>query len=310
MGNTKINGLEKLKKIGAREISKTTHIDEEYLEKIISCDYEALKNHNAKGFIKILEREYEVDLSHWLASYEEIRGSVEASITSQYAKPIITSSNNSRQKNSNWWLWMLILVVLLGVIFYFKLYQIFDFFPKILDDKNRSVTYSQTPVISKVEETLQSAGIKLPQIDMNSSIVKFVEDKNDTNATNLKPLNALDKIIALEHNASEANKTIDNNQSTTALPNEATIRPSGKIWIGIIDLKSGKKTTLTTGEPYTFALDSDLLVLTGHGIFSLEMNGKEEKINKKAPMRFLVKDSNLTKISYEEFLKLNKGRAW
>ena len=65
--------LKKLEKIGVREISKATHIQEEHIESILNQNYENLLDCNANGFVKILERDYGVDLSEWLEEFNKIK---------------------------------------------------------------------------------------------------------------------------------------------------------------------------------------------------------------------------------------------
>ncbi|MDU5326503.1 MAG: hypothetical protein E6133_08060, partial [Campylobacter ureolyticus] len=62
MDNNKNSALEKLESIGINEIAKTTHIEVDYIRWILQKDFDSLKDTNVKAYVKILEREYEVDL--------------------------------------------------------------------------------------------------------------------------------------------------------------------------------------------------------------------------------------------------------
>ena len=67
----KMKELKDLEKIGLSEVSKRTHIEVENLLFIINKDFEKLGRVKAIGFIKILEREYKLDLANWREEYEE-----------------------------------------------------------------------------------------------------------------------------------------------------------------------------------------------------------------------------------------------
>lgn len=63
--------IEILKKIGVKEINKTTKISVNKIEDILEKRFSNIQRVRVVGFLKILEREYKVDLSHWLKEYDE-----------------------------------------------------------------------------------------------------------------------------------------------------------------------------------------------------------------------------------------------
>ncbi len=64
--------IEKLKKIGAKEISKHTHMALNKIQFILDSNFEELHDRTTTiGLIKILEREYNVDLQKWQEEYNE-----------------------------------------------------------------------------------------------------------------------------------------------------------------------------------------------------------------------------------------------
>lgn len=63
--------LARLKEIGLKEISKSTKLASSKIEDVLEKRFDKLDRVRARGFINILEREYEMDLSDWLkAQYE------------------------------------------------------------------------------------------------------------------------------------------------------------------------------------------------------------------------------------------------
>lgn len=63
--------IKKLKEIGLKKVSDTTHIEEKYLQYMVDCNFEKLNYINTHGFIKILTREYKIDFSTWLEAFDE-----------------------------------------------------------------------------------------------------------------------------------------------------------------------------------------------------------------------------------------------
>ena len=62
--------LKKLQNIGAKEISQHTHIALNKIQNILECNYKDLKDSaTTNGLLRILEREYQVDLKQWQEEY-------------------------------------------------------------------------------------------------------------------------------------------------------------------------------------------------------------------------------------------------
>ncbi|ENR0097384.1 hypothetical protein ACES3V_001682, partial [Campylobacter jejuni] len=131
-----------------------------------------------------------------------------------------------------------------------------------------------------------------------------------------------DKNISIENNISENNTTLldeekntqiqeDTNTLKTDSLKEAHFKTSTKIWIGLIDLKSLKKTSFVKEKDFNISLDKDQLILTGAAALTMfDQENKEQKFPVGISKRFLIKDGKITSISAAEFVKLNKGKEW
>lgn len=79
--------LEKLKAIGLKELSKTTKLASSKIEDVLEKRFDKIDSVRAKGFIAILEREYNVDLRDWILAKEQLQknnvGSVAEVISKQ-----------------------------------------------------------------------------------------------------------------------------------------------------------------------------------------------------------------------------------
>ncbi|WP_297998117.1 hypothetical protein [uncultured Campylobacter sp.] len=312
----KSSDLDKLKSMDLIEIARTTRIDAQNLEYIINKDFEKLANFNVKGYIKILEREFGLDLSDWLSEFESAKASFtpvkKAKVEQVYGQRV--SPNKS---GSGWLLWLLAMVLIIGAIFYFGLYKSFgEFLGSLLWEQNKT-TYSDAPIVNNTQKKLENIGIDV--VSHNATDEKFAL-KSDANAAavadeNLSSLNALDRSIRIERASAktEENSTDENaTQSVPAPSKDIVLNPRGKMWIGIIDLKSGKKREMVINSPYVVASqgDEELLISTGHGMFELGKADGNVTFSERNTQKFHVKDGNITKISADEFLRLNKGKKW
>lgn len=427
MDNNK-SAIEKLREIGVKEVSLKTHIDEEIVKSIINRDLKRLRNVNLKGFLKIIQREFDLDLNSWIEkgedekpkvdqknskdknssqnkeskednikkgevaseakkenknskkkiqdlqdtkefkealefqknnyatrkidenkdnennsdSSEDIKENTQSVVdenlketkeneikqsTKEDEKPKRTFAPNyieigGEKKSFSLLFWFFVAFILAGIIVYFQLYKMFDFFPEV-SESNKSINYSEISTVNKAEEKLKNAGVDVPKFDENKTLIKqnIEMDKNSSK-------NALDKSIEIEKNSTalaqeadknstlvEQNSTIldaknsENKENLAEKINGAMIVSSSKMWVGSILLPSGKKISSRKKE-FKIDLDKEQIILTAHGKFSLNVKGKVEEYNLKKPVRFYVKDGKISEISYDEFLKLNKGKAW
>ena len=312
----KNSDLDKLKSMDLIEIARTTRIDAQNLEYIINKDFEKLANFNVKGYIKILEREFGLDLSDWLSEFEIAKEGF-APVKKAKVEQVYTRKMSPERSGSGWLLWLLITVLLIAAVFYFGLYKSFnDFLGSLLGEQNKT-TYSDAPIVNNTQKKLENIGIDV--VSRNATEDKFAikQDLNTTPAMdeNLSSLNALDRSIRIERASikTEENSTDENaTQSEPAPSKDLVLSPRGKMWIGIIDLKSGKKREAVINSPYIVASqgDEELLIATGHGMFEVGKADGNVSFNEKNTQKLRVKDGNVTKISNDEFLRLNKGKKW
>lgn len=291
--------IKKLQDIELSEIVKKTHIEAEYIEAIISKNFDKLKDKNISAFIKIIEREFSIDMSSWLDEYK-------ANISLDDDKPAFIPVNSreiiikDHTKLPKLIFWAILAIILAWAIFNFKLYDLSQF----IGESNSTSYSTNTTMVDVAGNKLENVGVDV--INLNEPLLA------ENNST--KELNALEKSIILEtQDANETNTTADN--TLEAATQEDVIKgvslvPTENIWIGNIDIATGKKTTATTAKEYKIDLTKEQLILTGHGLFGLKINDKIESFNDKNPHRFYVKDGKVSQISYDEFLKLNKGKAW
>ena len=65
-----MNDISLIKELGLNEVSRRTHIEAEHLGYVADKNFEKLVRLNVKGFIKILERELDIDFAQWMSEYE------------------------------------------------------------------------------------------------------------------------------------------------------------------------------------------------------------------------------------------------
>jgi len=88
------------------------------------------------------------------------------------------------------------------------------------------------------------------------------------------------------------------------------VMPKVKLWMGYIDLTTGKKYQKLFTDEMQLDPNKEWLLSLGHGNVDFEIDGELKEYNSKKNMRFVYKDGELKEISYQEFKRLNKGSGW
>ena len=311
-----MNELENLKEIGIKEISRKTHIEPTFLQYIFDKNFEKLSRLNMRGYAKILQREYGVDLSELLAEYDSFMqentpdDSHKTKVSPKIASYTPDDITNQRQGGgSGFFFWIIILAIIGGGAYYFDAYKYVQNFIASLNEDNTSVSYSQSSIVNEVKKNIIDTNVTIsqntPKIDANASSVKISApaEQNVTVSPASVDQNALKPSMA----AQPAPKV---EQNVTKPLNEAIITPKQRVWIGIINLENGQKTSSDTSKSVNINLDQRQLVVCGNGNIELKIGDKVTKYNPSRPARFLVENGDMKFLTYDEFVEMNKGKSW
>ncbi|ELN8415503.1 hypothetical protein RZU34_000758, partial [Campylobacter jejuni] len=304
----------KIQELNLKEVAAKTQIELDFLEALVEKNFAVLSRFNVKGFVKILSREYELDFSDFNEEYEAYLN--ENNPTPQTKSKMITPKLDAySQKSSNAWPFLIVLIVLVIIgsgIYYFDTLKTF------FKDEQNNTSATVIDIIGQAQENLKSlSGNNVVVIDNNKA-----QETNQTESvlpSQNTSLQENDKNISIENNISENNTTLldeekntqiqeDTNTLKTDSLKEAHFKTSTKIWIGLIDLKSLKKTSFVKEKDFNISLIKDQLILTGAAALTMfDQENKEQKFPAGISKRFLIKDGKITSISAAEFVKLNKG---
>ncbi|ABS43725.1 conserved hypothetical protein [Campylobacter jejuni subsp. doylei 269.97] len=307
----------KIQELNLKEVAAKTQIELDFLEALVEKNFAVLSRFNVKGFIKILSREYELDFSDFNEEYEAYLN--ENNPTPQTKSKMITSKLDAySQKSSNAWPFLIVLIVLVAIgsgIYYFDRLKTF------FKDEQNNTSATVIDIIGQAQENLKSLGGNNVVVIDNNKAQETNQTESVLPSQNIS-LQENDKNISIENNISENNTTLldeekntqiqeDTNTLKTDSLKEAHFKTSTKIWIGLIDLKSLKKTSFVKEKDFNISLDKDQLILTGAAALTMfDQENKEQKFPAGISKRFLIKDGKITSISAAEFVKLNKGKEW
>lgn len=277
-------GFEKLKSIGAQKIHEATYISRAHVQAILNENFEEMHSVQLAGFISILEREYGVDLSDLKNKSKSYYNQSEATAKKENPIKVLGTYNKKRD--------LTLIYMAVGVVI-FILFAIFTFSSS--DSEPQKV---DNTLIESAQNNISAAqseqNISVP--DENSTINEAVPNEAEV----------------LEKNATAAKAAVlaPKAEAAVATPPSFKIIPNYEVWLGYIDLSTEKRYQKVSAKEFDLDPSKEWLLLFGHGLVSVEVNGVIKKFTTREKIRFLYKNSELKEISEEEFKSLNKGKGW
>ena len=267
-----------LRTLGIDEIYKDTHIPVGHLKAILESDFSKFSKLQFLGFIAILEREYELDLSEFKdigISYIEERekqDGIKEVNTALFVPPA------KKVKLPSFYIILVACIILLGG--YLFLQGIAKDEEKLhLDEFNASTTVADK--IALIQE-------------INSS----KKELNTTSSESIKITQEEEKI---------ENIVIPQEKKIIA---SFVIHPKMRVWFGYIDLTDYKRYQKTFKGELHLDPSKEWLLTFGHGYVDIIVDGEIKKFTSKKGLKFHYKDGEVTQITNEEFKRYNRGRAW
>ncbi|EAH5546024.1 hypothetical protein CKH50_00305 [Campylobacter upsaliensis] len=313
-----MQNYKKLQDLNLREVSTNTQIEMDFLQALIEKDFKTLIRFNVKGFIKILEREYELDFTEFNEELEQYLSENQPNslhITKTVTPPLASYSHKGS-------ILPIVIIVLFAFIVGLGIYY-FDTLKELLKSEESFASAMSLDAAKEAElnlKNLENSVVivgeeNLSENEINTS-AKTQENLSKEPEKELKDTNESLKIAPLinENNASEVNQTkleeTDLNPQKI-LKEVAEFKVNSKVWVGVINLKTGKKMTWVKESDFEIPLNEDQLILTGATAFVVsDEEGNEKSYPAGISKRFLIKDGKIASISAVEFKQLNKGKDW
>ena len=285
-------GLEFLKTFDIKEIQAKTHISLSSLDAILNRSYDKLERVHFAGFISILEREYQIDLSDITAEYAEQNPPIGSE---KRIKVNLVVNENSEKERKNGLL--LILVLIVGGVLAFIFANNYLLKEQQLP-RHKEVNDSQ---IEEAKEKIQDTAALTP----------FLIPSEANRSKEENGMLAVDENIteAVELNATEVSKIVD--EIVPEIANESvTIIPKRKVWIGMIELPSMKKNNRITMKKISLDSSKDWLIAFGHGQVNIQRDAELLEFNNRNKIYFIYEKGKLKQIGKTEFKRHNQGRTW
>lgn len=329
--------IKSLKQIGGERINRETHIALSKILALLECDYGKFDRTTATGFIRILEREYGVDLSGWLKEFNDFHrltavdvedGLMPLEEKKRYPvgygeeKLPLSGVFDSLRVDQRELLYRILFGAVAVIVVLVGIYLAWP--------KEESQPYEEAKNLPREESRSdsvlapsQSAELPLNVVDANAALVmapgeileanvssasRVHTDSNTTTTPPVEEVPVVAKSVVVERRVTPEAST----RQTAAGAQEVTINPQERMWLGVIYLDTQQRWSGFVEDPYKLDLSRPQLILAGHGMLDISMDGKVTITSRVVtPRRYhYTPYIGLKPITMNEFIELNGGRGW
>lgn len=298
--------LEKLRKIGVKEIAKQTRISTSRIQDILDKQFEHTQRVHLVGFLQILEREYKLDLSGVLKAYDDqhntttIEEPTEKSVQVQdlsldtQKQRYDAIDERKKQANSKQKFYLTLVSVAI-VIFAYLIYQ------------NIASKYKSQP---SPQEITQESDAQSNEQGLTQATDDTTLESTQESASSDEPQSSQDEGTSDSTQTPQSTQEPDSShlESTQAPSNAMVLNADMDLWFDIVDLDTNRrKYQGVTSDTYSIKTDNHRWLLAfGHSNFTLTMNGEPFAFPKSNyPLYFIYEpDNGFRKIDPQTYKRL------
>ncbi|RAX57789.1 hypothetical protein CCZ01_04905 [Helicobacter monodelphidis] len=300
VNNGSEKALEFLRQEGVEKIHKQTYIALFKIEAVLDRDYEQFDKVTAQGFIRILEREYNIDLSGWMDDYDRYCQEHGLFKADEYDSPSLIDVNvkidRYEKHTSSKWLNIAIatIVVVLGGSYY-----IFNVYGNTYDEiVNNEHFEGGKAVVEDIRRDLEA------QVGIENNQTKA--ESNETVATEVNGTMVEQNMSIVAQSLNEEPPLVDQN-----ITREIIFSLNGPLWLGILEVDTKKRVYQNVYDRFVVKGEKPLLFRTGHGRFNVSVGEIENNFTSGSPLYlYYAPNEGLRAITEAEFRSINGGGGW
>lgn len=265
--------LETLRAIGAEAICAKTHIALKNVRALLAEDFEQFSSIQFNGFATIIEREFDLDLTALRTQYAQTNPEPEPPLSEQEDDPFAKAVKDKRHHRVGV---MLLAGMLLSVIL---------------------VTYM-----------VLGGSAEEKKIELNNTAIEAAQaNMARYESASSEGTRAEADAIQETHQGAASDAAV---YSEAVRYEDVIIQPRSKVWLGVIDADTHKRSTRTTENPWRLDGSHNWLIVTGHGILSLECGGQISSYTQRERLLFVYEAGQCRQVDEATFKARNRGRVW
>ncbi len=329
---------------GLLPISQRTNISVENLKSLEEENFERLSRVKALGFIQILEREYDLDMTDLIF---QIKTYFEENKLEMGNEVVVLAKDSRDNSGFNFFNWLMI-AGLLYALWYFYNDGVFN---KIFNNGEEKVVSLNDAEVLKSNVTEEEAKkvvvntkasknsdkdklsdeekrtkIALAELDTKNRPLKKVSNiEEELNNTQVMPVQKTVKLEEVEVQieapkvitppiVEELNATLvkEEEEKKVELIYNLTVNPTrGMLWYGFINIDTKERREFMNKVSTPFELNGGRWILvTGHGFVDIVSDVKTLEIADRKKHYFYIDSTEIKEITRREFRNMNGRRGW
>ena len=293
--------LEELRELGTQKIHNDTHIIKSHIDSILNEDFESINKVQMFGFLSIIEKAYDLDLTHIRENAKEFYQEQEAESHEHGGVFVIASKN----KKSSIFYIVLILIAFVTVAFLTldstSKNNVVESENRVIEEVKKNISLVKSEKIEEIKPIIKKEIIVVPKpkVELPTKETEVVVKKE-------KKTVVKKEVIVEEEVVVEKEPKIQETPTIKSL----SLIPISKVWIGYINVTKNKKYQKILSEEFSFDPTQEWLMILGHSNVKFNINGKDIEYKHRKSLRLFYKDGLLKEISLEEFKTINRGKKW
>ncbi len=296
-----------LEENSVRAISQKTKISEDNLENLLNKNFDAIKKIKTLGFISIIEREYNADLS---ALKEEARGyygeaGEDQSIT--LGLPIVEEKKGKSK------FFMLLIFALLGYATWYFLTQfdkknLSEMIP-FMDESTIGSFIGDKKVQSSNVEDLSIAKVSVATVAQKQDAK--VVTQNEITTEEATPKASENSVEHDAENSVEVTQMVEDIAAQAVAQKIVSIIPVNRLWFGLVNRETKAREYFTVSSPYELnATSESWLVATSSAAFSLREGDETKEFNDAKEHYFKIDANGIEVLNKSDYVALGGWPQW
>jgi hypothetical protein len=303
----KLNDI--LEENSIKAISTKTKISEDNLENLLNKNFDAIKKIKTLGFISIIEREYNADLTPIKEEAKEYYENMHEDQRVTLGLPIIEEEKKGKSK-----FFILVVLALLG---YASWYFLTQFDKKTLSNMipfidestlesflgNKKVASTDVEDLSIAKVSVEAAPIKqepvtTTQSEVVSEEVLPVSSENSAEQQDVE-------------NSVEVTQTVEDITPAAVTKKTVFIVPVHRLWFGIVNTDTFARENFSISKPYELDVSTHgWLVSTSSAAFSLQDGDETKEFNDAQEHYFKIDANGIENLSKSGYVALGGWPQW